>query len=119
MKLDIKKLTESATEFVADRKRGIYIKRRHFDGLKAWNVRNEHGEYLTKGLEFEPSAGQRSALEFRGKTEFTLDVAFQMAAEYVGKTIREANEIAAAKVAVRGPGTKPKSNFDIYTDDTE
>lgn len=107
VKVDANKLIEMATEMIFDKTRGIYISRRALGPGKVWNVLNEVGEYLNKNLEFEPSAGQRGSKEFRSRTEFDFNTAYQMAGAYVGKTIREYKESNDAGLPVRGPGSDP------------
>lgn len=119
MRLDAKRLADSATEFLFDRERAIYIRRRHFKSVKCWSVRNEYGEFLNKSLEFEPAAGQVKVPAFVDRTEFTLENAFQLASAYIGKAIRDKQEeleLLSKIVRERGPGTIP---IDSYTPDVE
>jgi len=120
-KIDANKLLDITTEMLFDRPRGIYIRRKTFGHGKVWSVRNEVGEYLNKNLEFEPSAGQKNSTEFKSRTEFEFDVAYQLASAYIGKTVRIEKEFNVSSFTVRKPGTSPSkvSNFDIYTNDDE
>jgi hypothetical protein len=108
-KIDSNKLIEMSTHMIFDRAMAIYLTRRAFGPGKVWNVTNEIGEYLNKDLEFEHAAGQRGSREFKMRTDFDFNTAYQMAGAYVGKTIRERKELNQAGLPIRGPGSSPSN----------